>query len=44
MSTVSGLIHENRAFIELARINVMFLMDKRSVNSVAFGSAKTEGF
>jgi hypothetical protein len=35
--TVSGLIHENRAFIELARINVMFFMDKRSVNENAAG-------
>jgi hypothetical protein len=38
MSTVSGLIHENRVFIELARINAMFFMDKRSVNE------KTAGF
>jgi hypothetical protein len=35
---------KNRAFIELARINVMLFMDKRSVNSVTSGSAKTAGF
>jgi hypothetical protein len=44
MSTVSGLIHENRVFIELARLNAMFFMDKCSVNSVTFGSAETSGF
>jgi len=35
---------ESREFSELARENAMIFMDKRSVNSVTSGSAKTAGF